>query len=372
MYLLLCLLFSLFYYSSALTYEQCLNHVFNQTNIDLFADSGIYAGRYDDCIISCDQRYYYKLVCYSEYGYHYDAWWALFMFGSILAFLYSSYCFICMIKAESDSKPKFNPQFITIGSNLFLSFIKIIWMICIFNGKDDNNVIGGIYVDIVIIKLVQSVLLSEIFMLILIWKTIVDTTTNLKKIDKAINDKNYYYNIVFISIIMLIIFPFSILGRNFQILNIVSNMFIVITIVCLIIASISYSFKLTKILNKGINDLKRKNAIINIKFVNNTLCLVGIIACIMTFINNFRLFESPFIKLWLWVSSIHMIEFVCLFTIAYSTSYKARHSDNSNTSHSNFYSFVSTRISTFKSNKNNRIISASTVVSTNQPNSIVN
>ena len=365
MYFILCLLFNLLYSSYALTYDQCIDHKFNQTNIDLYADSNIHTGRYDDCIISCDQRYYYKLVCYSEYSYHYDAWWAFQLMCSIGLLYYSLDSLRYMIRAESDSRPKLNPQFITIGSNIFISLIKIIWVACIFNGRDDSNIVGGLYLDIVIIKLVQCINLSEIFLLIIVWKTIIISTTNLKKIDNSVNNKNYIYTTTFISIIMFIIFPLSIIGKNIQIFNTISNISVIIIMIGLIIASITYSFKLTKILNNGVSDLKRKNAIINIKFVNNSLCTCGIVACIMTFLNVFRLFEYPIIKLWLWITCIHMIEFVSLTIIAYSTSHKARNHNSS----SNSFSF--SRISTFKSNKNNRINSASTVVSTNRTSSLI-
>ena len=341
-----CLLFS-FNTSYAFTYEQCKNHVFNRTNIDLYADSNIYTGRNYDCVISCDQRIEYNFLCYTELGFQYDLWWGLLFSGTIALFLYSLNSLRYMIRAEPDYKIKFNPQFITIGTNIFVSVLKIIWMICIFNGRDNSSVWGGVYLDIVIIKLNQSLIFSEMFGLILIWKTIVVSTTNLKKIDKSSDQKNYYYTIGFISTMMFLVFPLSILGRNIKILNLVSNAVVVMYIIGLMIAGLIYSFKLTKILNNGICDIKRKNAITNIKFVNIGLWINGFLSGIIFILNTFKLLESPFIRIWIWSFGIHFIELCVSFMIAHSTSHKARNN--------NKISASSSKVSTIKSIINNSI-----------------
>ena len=366
MILWFCFLFSLFYNSYALTYEQCKDHVFNRTNIDLYADSNIYTGRYYDCVISCDQRLEYKFSCYTELGFNYDLWWGLLFSGSVFLLAYSINSLKYMIRAEPDFKPKFNPQFITICSNIIVSILKIIWMACIFNGRDNSSVYGGVYLDIVLIKLNQSIIFSEMFGLILIWRTIVVSTTNMKKIDKSANKTNYLYAIGFISIMMFLVFPLSILGKQIPFLNLFSNIVVVLFIFGLMVSSLIYSFKLTKILNNGIDDIKRKNAITNIKFVNISLCVSGIYGIILPLINTFRLFEHPIIKLWIWVFGVHSIEFYVLFMIAYSTSYKAK--NNINSTSNNFSIFKYSKF--IRKSMNTTIVSINNLNSVNSANSI--
>jgi hypothetical protein len=188
----------------------------------------------------------------------------------------------------------------------------------------------------------------------------------MKKIDKSTNNMNYYQTIGFISIIMFFIFPLSIFGKDIQILNTFSNIVVILVMGFLVITSIFYSFKLTKILNNGIDDIKRKNAITNIKFVNISLCVSGIYGIILPLINTFRLFEHPIIKLWIWVFGVHSIEFYVLFMIAYSTSYKAK--NNINSTSNNFSIFKYSKF--IRKSMNTTIVSINNLNSVNSANSI--
>jgi hypothetical protein len=321
-------LFTLFNHTFALTYEQCKGHVFNQTYIDYFGDDNIYAGRYDDCIISCDQRIYFKYFCYSELGFKYDIWWAFLFAFSIGLLFYSIHSLRHMIRAESDSKPKLNPQYIIIFTTICISVIKIIWMICTFNGKDPHSIIGGKYLDFLISKFCQCIIFSEIFLLILVWKTLVNTTQNMKKIDNIITKKNYIYTTLFICGLMLCVFPLAIVGVATPFYFTLSNVILCIYLLMLMIGGVLYSFQLTKILNAGIENAKRKNVIINIKLVNNTLCFVGLCIFILFALNTINLFKDPTILLWVYWFNLNFFEFIMYFLIAYNISYSAKLANN--------------------------------------------
>ena len=324
-------------FSYALRYEDCLNHSLNRTNIDLFYDSNIFTGRYDDCIISCDQRIYFKYVCYSEIGFNYDLWWSLLMALSVGLFLYSIYSLKHMIQAESDRKIKFNPQFIIVSSTVIIAIFKIIWLACIFNGRDPYNVVGGIYLDLVAVKISQCVALAEIFLLILVWKTIVNTTSNMQKINNLITTKNYIYTSIFIAILMICVIPFSVLGSPMTLSYTMAGVMLCLYVLFLMIGGIIYGFKLTKILRSGIDDEKRKKAIINIRIVNNALCLSGLCLFTIFSLDVLGLFKTPVIRLWLYWFNGLFIEFIMYYLVTYSVSHKAKQ-------HNNPYSVSSTLI----------------------------
>ena len=310
--------------SYALSYEQCIGHIVNTTYINLYADTNIFGGRYDNCDITCDQRLYYKYYCYSDLGSHYDVWWAILLLFAIGLFTYSVYSLYHMIKAESDSKPKINPQYINVYATIVISIIKFIWMICTFNGKDPNSIIGGKYMDFFAIKFSQCIIFSELFLLILVWKTIVNTTQNMKKIDNVITRKNYIYTTLFICGLMLCVFPLAMIGVDMPILYTISNVVLCVYLLILVIGSFIYSCQLNKILNSGIDDGKRKSAIQNIKIVNYGLCMAGILIFILFGLDTVNIFKNPIIRLWVYWFNLNLIEFVMYILIIYSVSYKAK------------------------------------------------
>jgi hypothetical protein len=96
------------------------------------------------------------------------------------------------------------------------------------------------------------------------------------------------------------------------------------------IGGVIYSFQLTKILNAGISDDKRKNAIISIRIVNNSLCISGFCLFTIFTLDVLGIFKTPIVRLWLYWFNGLFIEFIMYYLVTHSVSYKAKAANNHN------------------------------------------
>lgn len=314
--------FYLCYISYALTYEDCLGFNFNQTNFDLYGNDPIYNGRYENCTINCDQRIYYGKICSSEISVHFDIWSISQFIGFLSSLFYNVYCLKIMLFSNNISRPKINLQYITIFINFISSIIFLINTILI---------LFDIYNDFIIFSLIrlgQCLIFSEIFSLNYVWKSIINSSVFMKQINNNTKRKHYNYSLGFVMIIMLIIYPFSIISLESVFLFGITNCLLGIFCIGLIISSFFYSKKITKILESGIQHQKRRKTIINIKIIVYIFTICGLINVILNVLYMFGFFNKPIIKVYAWWFPISFTEIIMLHLIAYGTSQKARIGQN--------------------------------------------
>jgi hypothetical protein len=227
-----------------------------------------------------------------------------------------------MLFSNNISRPKINLQYITIFINFISSIIFLINTILI---------LFDIYNDFIIFSLIrlgQCLIFSEIFSLNYVWKSIINSSVFMKQINNNTKRKHYNYSLGFVMIIMLIIYPFSIISLESVFLFGITNCLLGIFCIGLIISSFFYSKKITKILESGIQHQKRRKTIINIKIIVYIFTICGLINVILNVLYMFGFFNKPIIKVYAWWFPISFTEIIMLHLIAYGTSQKARIGQN--------------------------------------------
>ena len=211
----------------------------------------------------------------------------------------------------------------------------------VYIAKKYGGVVGGLYnvsspdvfngfvlFDVILAKSVQTLQLVLFMGIVLVWRNIVNSTTQFKQIDKDQN-KNIikWITSIYLTIAVLLL-PTSIIANLYiPRLNFIVGIVIGIYIISLIISSVKYSFAINKILNNS-NDTNKLNLIKSIQSTNSIFSFVGSVSIINIICMYIRLFINPYHKLLInWVI-IHACELTCLNLFSYSVSYKARHSSH--------------------------------------------
>ncbi len=320
---------------------QCIDSITNHTsNYDtkpyIYNQFDLIKGsRYSDCIMTCEQRYKFGYICYSDVGLNYDIWYWFTFLSFFAGFIWSIYCTAIIIKSDfindhDHDKKTFcyfnvNPQSITICVNNIVFLLRLVWLSLIYNGRSPDAIIGGVIVETFLIKLGQILIFTEFFGIILIWRNIVYYSISLKKIDKKDDFINYRKSIFFASALIFIIFPCSIIGDYIlPPLAWVANIVLAILSIILIYNGVINAFSIIKLIKFGITDQSKKNAIRSVQIVNYIFCFTAIICNCMIIINYIGLIHNPLLIVWLWWFIIHTSEVIILCCLAYSVSHKAR------------------------------------------------
>lgn len=75
--------------------------------------------------------------------------------------------------------PKFNVQMLLFGAIV----LKIVFMLCCFNGRTADSLLFGTLVDLALVKIAQSLTLAGIFFSVLVCRRIADNTRRLELSD---------------------------------------------------------------------------------------------------------------------------------------------------------------------------------------------
>ena len=231
-----------------------------------------------------------------------------------------------MINVEPDKKVKKNSQFITIIMNTIVSIVWLCWFALTKNGRYPDVMLGEGMLDILIATFGQILSLATFFTIILVWMSIVNSTQTLTKITSETDKRNNQIIISFIILLILILFPMGIIGQLY--IPIIKTIYIfsfALIILCLTISGIIYARKLTNILNKTILDVKKRNAIINIKFVISIVCCLSILILIAQG-SKMVILRGPVQNLWVYTFISQLCMIILTFLIAYSVSQRARSS----------------------------------------------
>ena len=281
-------------------------------------------GRYTECSLSCEESYSTGYLCYSDIPVSYDIWWSFTFFGFVTGFIWSSYCLFVMMKTDKMTI-RLTPQYITIIVNMIVQVLRIIWLLCIINGRTPDDIFGGIVLENTLVKLGQCLMFTEFFTIILVWKGIVDRTTTMKIISKKDEYRSYRNTIMFSVILVFAVFPLSVMGYLINtIFYTISNLILMAFVTGLIIGGIIYSSRITKALENGLQKGNRKDVVRNIRFIIRIFTFLGSLCFILTIFNSVSLLNSLNLKVWVWWFSIHTNEIIFLNLLAYSVSQKAR------------------------------------------------
>ncbi len=207
MYYLFFTLFLLFINNTfATSYLECLQNNFIEFN----ATDIIIGARNTDCVMSCASRLKYNFFCYSDVGFHYDLWYWIIMVGYIFIFMTSIYSLYIMYSKEKHFNTK--PNMLTTYLNIWTSTIRIIWLSLIYNNRTPDVLPHIEIYDKILEKLGQTTILIELFLIITLWKNIINSTNNMQQHNKTNNHKlNSFIQFVYISL-CLITLPLTIFG----------------------------------------------------------------------------------------------------------------------------------------------------------------
>ena len=294
---------------------------FAQNCLENTTDIVIGGGRDGVCEISCNVKKSQGYVCYSEVTYHYDIWYGLMLFGFIGTLGWTIKCLLVMLSLE---KFKLNTQFTTMLINCGVLLSRIIWLGCSYDGRVPSVQIGGHIMEKLIISLGQIFLIVEIFGIILVWKTLVDSSKSMKKIGSKDSTKNKRLTIGLSLFLIIFMTPITILSIFFPFLNNIRNFILLAHIIGLIIGGTKYAINIKKMLSKGVRNKKIKSAVESVLFVTFCFNVVGIVALVFIVLNALGTFNDPYLKVWLWWFVVHCCEIVILFCIPYSISSKSR------------------------------------------------
>ena len=202
--------------------------------------------------------------------------------------------------------------------------MRLIWFLCRINGNTPHEIFGSYIFNTIMLKLPQTFLFSELCGIIIVWKSIIDSTINYSVLTDTDNYKQYKFLIFFCFLNTLLLIIFETMAFFNPIFMHISNGYALIIIIFLIFGSIKYSFSIRKILTSFISS--NDTTVRNIKFVNDLSCFLAIICICTVIMNSMGLFYYPFYKFIGLVIPIHSSELILMFLISYTVSYESRHS----------------------------------------------
>lgn len=323
-----------------------LRSIYGCLNSTIIEDPNLLkGGRYTECNIECEQSKTLGYVCYEDISFSYDLWWIITFIGFMTGLFWSFFCLYAMIKTET--KLKINPQFITIIVNIFVQLLRSIWLLCIVNGRSPMDMFGGIILESTLVKLGQCLMFTEFFTIILVWKGLVDSSSTMKKLSKKDDNRNYRNAIIFSLILLVAVFPLSLVGNTIiPILATISNFILLIFVIGLLVGGLLYSNKIKSLLSGNMKDSKKKNAIRSIMIVTRTFTILGFICFVIVILNTFGFLSEPLLKVWVWWFGIHTSEIILLNLLAFSVSQKARTALREKKTVANVYSETTKKDST--------------------------
>jgi hypothetical protein len=270
-------------------------------------------------------------VCYCRITWQYDLWWWMHFIGYWGVLGWTSFAFYAMREGEKDKKIPVNPQFIAIFMNFTACIVRIVWMINNFNGRGNPQVFDEV-TNSFLVKIGQVLMLSEFLLIVLVWKAVVDSTQKMKAVSKADqlaqDRKKFMWTCVCIFFMLFTICPFDIGGvLGNPLMALISNAIMLLITVFLVGGGFVYSRTLAKLLSGGDAakmDKKKKDAVAAILHAVYFSTFLAVICVIAVGVNTVLAGKGPEYLIWGWWLPIHACEVCLLFTLATSTSQKAR------------------------------------------------
>ena len=328
----------------------CVDDVENKNNTSLVSISELIGGGRDgECQMSCVNRLEFGYICYSDVGFTYDVWYLIMWLGYLIAFCYTIYSTFLLTKVQQFT---LNVQYTTILLNLFTIMTRIIWLICIYDGRMPDVILGGVITETILIKVGQTIMLSEFFGIIQVWKTLIESSTKMRKIDKKAQRRNKMMNAFFALFLIAIVGPLSILGIWIIELNTIVNIVLLLFILGLVFGGVKYMIMIRELLGHSSNNETQNGVLKTIIHVVQIFCLCGVIALLTVVANTLKLTYEPFIRVWAWWFPVHICEVFVLTILPYSISTKARQERN-------------------KKNQSNEIITKTAMISSKVINSSI-
>ena len=288
--------------------DACINDPTNITEVMIS-----YA---NNCYLNCTDLIKYSYVCYNDIGISYSVWIWISVIVLISLSIWTSYCFYIILRSTNNK----NIFKWIIFFNLIAINIRLIWYLFKINGYTPYDMIGDSNTNTILKNIPQSILLSEFCAIIIVWKSIISSTIDLRVISDSDTNKNYRNIIVFCICLCVSTLCLSLLGINYPILIHISNSLWGIVILGLIIGSIKYSFKIREIIKSFTSSDNR--AIINIKIVNDLSCFLALIIISTLIINLTGLLNTSLLKFFCFLIPIYCSEIVFMYVVSYTVSYE--------------------------------------------------
>ena len=101
-------------------------------------------GRGQPCILPNYERIQTGIICYSDVGIQYDIWWWIITSLFIINTIWAIYLAVQMYLTK-DNVNKLRQT--TIGINILVMIVRLVWLGCIYNGRTPDSIVGGYLVD---------------------------------------------------------------------------------------------------------------------------------------------------------------------------------------------------------------------------------
>jgi hypothetical protein len=288
--------------------KACINDPSNITEVLIENANG--------CYLNCTDLIKYSYVCYSDIGIYYSLWIWISIISLVCLSIWTSYCFYIILKSNNNK----NIFKWILFFNLLAINIRLIWISFRTNGHNPHDMVGDLITNTILKNIPQSVLLSEFCAIIIVWKSIIHSTIELRVLTDAENNKNYMYVITFCLLLFVSTFSFSIIGISYPIFIHVSNSLSGVVILGLIVGSIRYSFKIREIIRSLIST--DNTTIKNIKFMNDLSCTLAILIVSSLVINLFGVLNISIIKFFFFLVPIYGSEIAFMYVVSYTVSYE--------------------------------------------------
>ena len=289
----------------------CINDPTNLTEVQ--------TSHSNNCFLNCSDINTLSVFCYSDIGISYSIWIWSYITASIFLFFWTIYCIYIIIQTKLHK----NTFYFIIFANLITICMRLIWFIFRINGNSPHEIFSNYITDTIFLKIPQSFLFSELCGIIIVWKSIINSTTNYIIMTDHDYYKQYKFLIFFCIINAIIMICSNILALYIPIFMHISNSYAGIVILFLIIGSFRYSLSLRKILASFIS--ANSITIRNIKFINDFCCALAIISICSIIVNTIGLLDNSILKFIGLVIPIHTCELFLMFNITNAVSYESRH-----------------------------------------------
>ena len=290
----------------------CINDPTNITEVNLS-----YA---NNCYLNCTDLVKYSYICYSDVGISYSIWVWVSLIALICLSIWTSYCFYIIICSKNNK----NIFKLIVFFNLMAINIRLIWFVFRINGNNPHDMIGDFTTNTILKNLPQSILISEFCAIIIVWKSIISSTIDLRVVSDSETNKNYLNIILFCFFVFSSTLILYLFGIYYPIMIHVSNSLAGLYILVLIIGSIRYSFQLTGIIKSltSSDNGSDNRSVKNIKFINNLSCFLAMVIISVLIINLFSIFNTGILKLFCFLIPIYGSEIVFMYVVSYTVSYE--------------------------------------------------